>query len=91
MLNERQFPGVPEGSSFELLFRWGNAWTDIHVYPVNTSVTSTHYIIRLAKNLEVVIRMNENGEWEELHDGVTELARHLGKAIETYCSALGKF
>ena len=91
MLNERQFPDVPEGSSFELVFRWGDTWTDIHVYPITTRVNSTHYLIRLATNLELIIRVNENGEWEELHDGVTELARHLGKAIETYCLAIGRF
>jgi hypothetical protein len=91
MLNERHFQDVPEGTSFELLFRWGDAWTDIHVYPVNTSVTSTHYIIRLAKNLELIIRVNENGEWEELNEGVTELARHLGKAIDTYRSIHRRF
>ena len=90
-MNERLFHNIPEGTSFELLFRWGEAWADIHVYPVNTSMTSTHYIVRLAKNLEVIIRLNEIGEWEEMHDGVTELAQHLGKAIDAYSSMYRKF
>ena len=90
-MNEQQFHNIPDGTSFEILFRWGGSWADIHVYPVNTSLTSTHYIIRLAKNLQVIIRLNESGEWEELHDGVTELARHLGNAIDTYSSIYRKF
>ncbi|HSB91840.1 MAG TPA: hypothetical protein VLC28_01925 [Flavitalea sp.] len=90
MFNDRHFTEVPEGSSFELLFRWGDAWTDILVFPVHTSTTSTQYLVRLAANLELIIHVNEYGEWEEMHDGVTELARHLGTAIQTYCSTLGK-
>ena len=85
MLTQRQFSDMPDGTSFELLFRWGESWQDIHVYPVNTGVSATHYIIRLSKKLEVIIRLNENGEWEELQEGVTELAKHLGKAINAYC------
>jgi hypothetical protein len=85
MLTQRNFQDMPDGASFELLFRWGECWQDIHVYPVNNGVSSTHYIVQVSKNLQVIIRFNEYGEWEEMQDGVTELARHLGKAIATYC------
>lgn len=82
MLEENHRYEVPSGQHFELLFRWGETWLNVIVYPVKYIGTSIHFLVELTKNLNIIIRKNEFGEWEELKEGVTELARHLGKAIQ---------
>ena len=82
MLEENQRYEFPPGQNFELLFRWGDAWLNVSVYPVKYVGTSIHFLVELSKNLNIIIRKNEFGDWEELKEGVTELARHLGKAIQ---------
>lgn len=84
MLNEGDFTDLPSGQRFEMLFRWNNDWRSIIVMPVNVGVASTHYIVKLSTDFVIVLRINECGDWEELREGVTELARHLGKAIDMY-------
>ncbi len=67
----------------EMMFRWGDGWVSIVVVPVTDDFNNKYFVVKM-QDLVIVIRLNQDEEWEELKEGETELARHLGKAIEEY-------
>ena len=85
MLEEFENGKLPMGyDSFEMMFQWGKEWISIVVVPMKDGLNLQHYVVRLPNDLIVILRKNEIGEWEELKEGSTELARHLGSAIHDY-------
>ena len=72
--------------TFEMIFQWNNEWVSIAVKPFMEISNSQYYIVNFHNDLLVILTINEDGEWEELKEGCTELARHLGKAIRDYYS-----
>lgn len=70
--------------SFEMMFQWGREWISIVVVPLRDALNTQHFVVRLSAELVIILRQNECGEWEEWKEGTTELARHLGSAIDQY-------
>ena len=85
MREEFENGGLPLGyESFEIMFQWGDEWIGIAVVPMKDANQFHNFIVRMPNDLVVILRMNEYGDWEELKEGPSELARHLGMAIENY-------
>lgn len=83
MASIEDFEGI-QGDRFEMLFPWGDNWLSIVVVPVKMDDNNNQYYVVKLKDLILVLRLNEFEEWEELKEGTTQLARHLGQAIENY-------
>ncbi len=75
--------GSFEKDQFEMMFRWGRQWVSIVVVPVKDELNTQYFVVKM-DGLVVILRLNQFNEWEELKEGVTELAKHLGLAIEEY-------
>lgn len=84
MATHDDFAGI-QGERFEMMFQWGDNWLSIVVVPVKVNMNNQYFVVKL-KDLVIVLRLNEFEEWEELKEGTTQLAKHLGKAIENYYS-----
>ncbi len=76
------FEGI-QGDRFEMMFQWSDNWLSIVVVPVKVNGNHQYFVVKL-KDLVLILRLNEYDEWEELKEGPTTLAEHLGKAIENY-------
>lgn len=70
--------------TFEMMVQWGRDWIGIVVIPVKDGFNTQHYVVHLPNDITIILRKNEWGEWEELKEGTTALAGHLGKAIENF-------
>ena len=88
MPEDFDFGAIPQGSdSFEILFRWGGEWIGVEVVPVSDGRNGQHYVVRFSNDMVVVVGKDRYGDWVELKEGNTELAKHLGQYMSylPYC------
>ena len=72
-----------DNEGFELMFKLNGNWQAVVIVPIR-NLPETPFVVRMSNDLILILTLNEEGFWEELHKGLSDIADKLGNEIHQF-------
>ena len=84
MLGIFQYNNSPvDNEGFELMFQLNGQWQAVVIVPIK-NLEETPFVVRTTDDQVLILTVDENGFWEELHKGRTAIADLIGMQIHQF-------